>query len=1141
MKVTAFLILCIGLQSAVASTNGQNVTMSVRNMPAKEVFREIQQQTGKSLVVSEETLSKIGNLTLDVKNQPVEKVLDLCLKKDRFAYNDVDGIIAISAKAGLTPVKEVAPVVDTPGMVITGRVVDANGTPLPGASVSREGTHDGTATDANGTFRLRVPSGNAVLLVSYVGYQQTRVTVNKAGFQAITLKPSESKVDEVVVVGYGTQKKASLTSAVSTVNAKEMTNIATSNLSNVLAGRASGTFVQTGTGIPGKASIVRIRSSSSWNSAGPLIVIDGIVRDQVAFDALDPNQVQTITILKDAASAAIYGSRSSDGVLLVTTKTGKSGKSTVQFNSVFGVYSKPEIDVKYLGMDESMDMYNSTHTGAADFRYNQYDRDWIHQHNPKGNLHYDELYHNPFNQRQSLNISGGTDRVTYFIGGTFYDEKGFLPQLSYRKYNLRSNVQVAVTRDLSIGLNLSYNNGQRHSIPGQTDDLSGLYEKLKYIMPPTTYAYIDGKPMSPNWVTNPVEFIKNGGYQRTTRQYMDGIINLEYKVPFIKGLSLKGVVDLYNGNDFSKAYAIQPLLYQFKLDPKSGIQQLYTNEVIGTRLSTSPAQPYVGNENGRTNSYQLNAIANYETHFGKHNLHVTGVYEQSDGYYTYSSIYKYNFPVYTTDQFPFASRASGDTKADGFENYLDARVSYVGRVNYDYGHKYLVSASVRADGSSKFSKDKRWGYFPAASLGWVLSEENFMAGLKRSGVDMLKLRASYGSTGNDNIPAWLFKEIYNASSTPFYLGDPASLKSILAYNGIAQTNYTWEGAKSYNAGVDLNYRQHWSAVFDVWTKNTFNILGQRILETPVEFGSSYPIENYGRMSAKGMDIELGYINGKIGKDFSFDVKANFGLANTKVLVKDKALGATPAEDPVGKPLNYQVGYQTSGILRTDADVAALPAGYTIFGVKPERGMMNFVDVSGPGGKPDGIIDNYDKVVVAKYSNAPILGSPSNGGAAQSNNAPISYGLNINLEYKGFRLNILFAGLAGYKVIYNDPWGRNGGQIPYPAYYADSYSDSNPNGKFPKLYNSSGNQRQDYSVVSSLNIFSGDFLRLKNLNLSYDFSQTLLKKSGLSSAQVFAGATNLFCLRKFRLYDPEVYSYGSYPIMTNVTLGFNVQF
>ncbi|MBS0027621.1 SusC/RagA family TonB-linked outer membrane protein [Chitinophaga sp. 22321] len=1139
MKVTAFLVLFACTQAVARTSNGQSITLSVKDAPAKEVFREIQKQSGKSLMVSEAVLSRIGKLTLHIKDQALEKVLERCLQKDRFTYTNVDGVIVITEKPEMVPPTDLAPAVDTSGFVVTGKIVDAAGNPLPGASVSRAGTRDGAAADAGGNFRLKVPSGTATLVISYIGYQPLHLEVSHAGFHTIVLKPADAKVDEVVVVGYGTQKKASLTSAISSIDTKDMMSIPAANLSNVLAGRASGTFVQSGSGVPGKSSIVRIRSSSSWNSSGPLIVIDGVARDQATFDALDPNQVQSITILKDAASAAIYGSRSSDGVLLVTTKTGKAGKAMVQFSSLFGVYSKPEIDVKYLSMDESMDLYNSTHTGTADFRFNQYDRDWIHKNNPEGNLHYDEAYQHPFTQRHSLNVSGGTDRVAYFIGGTFYDEKGFLPQLGYQKYNLRSNVQVAITKDLSLGLNLSYNKGGRsrfYTIEGKDDDLSGFYEKLKYIMPPTTFAYIDGKPMSPTWVSNPIELMKNGGYLHVNKQYIDGIINLEYKVPFIKGLTLKGVADLYNGNDFSKAYAIQPLLYQFKLDPKSGIQQLYTNEIIGTKVATAPAQPFIGNENGRTSSYQINAIASYDKHFGNHNLNIVGVYEQSDGYYNYSSIYKYNFPVNTTDQFPFASQASGDTKANGFETYLDARVSYVGRVNYDYQHKYLVSASLRADGSSKFSKDNRWGYFPAASLGWVMSEEPFLANLKKKGLDMLKIRASYGSTGNDNIPAWLFKEIYNASSTPFYLGDPGSSKSILAYNGIAQTNYTWEGAKSYNAGVDLNFKQHWSVVADVWTKNTFNILGQRILAIPVEFGASYPIENYGRMNAKGMDLELGYLDGKIGKDFLFDVKANFGLATTNVLKKDKALGATPADDPVGKPLNYQAGYDAIGILRTDADVNALPAGYTIFGAAPAKGMMNFTDVGGPDGKPDGRIDSYDKVVVAKYSNAVVPGSSN-----QSNNAPIAYGLSISMGYKNFRLSMLLAGLAGYKVIYNDPWGRNGGNIPYPAYYGDSWSETNPNGKFPKLYNASGNQRQDYSVVSALNTFSGDFLRLKNLNLSYDLSPALLKRAGLSSAQVFAGATNLFCLRKFKLYDPEVYSFGSYPIMTNVSLGFNVQF
>jgi TonB-linked SusC/RagA family outer membrane protein len=1025
-------------------------------------------------------------------------------------------------------------------ITVKGKVIDkVQKSPLAGVTVKQVGgTGQTTAADANGNFEIAVPI-NSHLTITMAGYQSITVPA-KTVHLGIEMEVAAKDLEDVVVVGYGTQKKASLTTAVTTVNTREMSNISTSNLSNILAGRASGVFVQTGTGVPGSSSSVRIRSSSSWNSSGALYVIDGIVRDQTTFDALDPNQIQDITILKDAASAAIYGSRSSDGVLVVTTKNGKKGKTVVQFNSVFGVYDKPAVGEKYISMDESMDMYNAMHTQPGDAVFNQYDRDWMHKNNPDGNLHYNELYQNPFNQRHSLNISGGSDFVTYFVAGSYFNEKGFLPHMNYQKYNMRSNIQMNVSKSLTLGLNLNFNNGLRKRIAGEVDGNDYNITFLRYIMSPLSFAYIDDKPIATSWVTNPVEAIKNGGYRHVNKQTIDGMISLEYKVPFVKGLTLKGIADLFYANDFTKAYGIQPLLYKFKLDPNSGSRQIYTNEITGTQNATSPSKPYIGNENGKTKSYQLNGIVTYDKRFGENHLNAVGVYEQADGNYSYSSLYKYNFPIMQNDQFPYASRVPGDTRADGYESYLDSRVSYVGRVNYDYGSKYLVSVSLRADGSSKFAKDKRWGYFPAASLGWVLSKENFLNLNKSSFVDLLKLRVSYGTTGNDNIPAFLFKEFYNASTSAYYLGEPGVLKSILAYNGLAQTNYTWEGAKSYNAGIDFKFLNHWDFTADFWTKSTYDILGQRVLQTPVEFGSSYPIENYGKMDAKGLDIELGYVNGKIGKDFSFNVKANFGLANTNVVLKDKAFGATPAEDPVGKPLNYLVGYHSTGILRTDSDVAGLPDGYKIFGVAPEKGMMNFVDVSGPGGKPDGLIDNYDKVVITNYSNTSTGGYGAAGGAL--GNAPISYGLTLNLFYKNFALNVLMGGLSGYKVNYNDPWNRaNINNIPFPAYYADSYSSTNPNGSFPMLYNAKGNQRSDYSVASELNTLSGTFLRLKNVNMSYSLPSSLLNKARIQSAQVFIGGTNLFSLRKFKIYDPELFSFGSYPIMATVSAGFNVQF
>jgi len=1133
MKIIFFLTIVATLQVS-ASSFAQKVTLSERNVSLIKIFKEIKKQSGYTFFYETALLKNTHNVTVSVKDQPLETVLEQVLSNQSLTYS-FSGKIIILEKRVMPLTSPIVPKLAVPATEIKGKIVDENGKPIPNANVTIKNTTKSVSTSADGSFSIMVPD-NSVLVFSYVGYLKQEVAIGSQNFLNITLLPDpNSGLNEVVVVGYGTQKKASLTSAISTVNTKEMSNISTSSLSNILAGRASGVFVQTGAGVPGSSSSVRIRSTSSWNSAGSIFVIDGIVRDQATFDALDPNQVQDLVILKDAASAAIYGSRASDGVVLVTTKNGTKGKPTVQFNSVFGLYSKPEIDVSYLSMDESMDMYNAMHSQPGDARFNDYDRDWIHKNNPKGNLHYDELYQNPNNQRYSLNVAGGDEFVKYFIGGSYYNEKGFLPNMNYGKYNLRSNVQMNITKDLSLGLNLNYNDGMRKG--GDAPDYNISY--LKYIMSPVSFAYIDGKPIATDWVTNPVEALLNGGYRRTNKANLDAMITLDYKVPFIKGLSLKGVADLYHTNDFTKAYAIRPMLYKFKKDPNSGIQQIFTNEVISSAYAGSPTQPFVGNENTRTKSYQLNGILTYDKQFGDHHLNVVGVYEQSEGYLYYSSLYKYDFPILQTDQFPFASPNAGDTKANGYENNLDARMSYVGRVNYDFNSKYLFSASVRADGSSKFSTDKRWGYFPAVSAGWVVSKENFLNLNKSKVIDLLKLRASYGATGNDNITPYLFKEYYNASPNPYYLGTPGGLQSTLAYNGMAQPNYTWEGSSSFDAGVELNLLKHWNFTADIWTKKTYDILGQRVLQTPIEFGSSYPVENYGKMSAKGLEIELSYMNGQIGRDFTFDVKANFGLATTNVVLKDKPLGALPAEDPVGKPLNYLVGYNATGILRTDADVNALPSGYKIFGVAPAKGMMNFQDVSGPNGKADGIIDNYDKVVLANYSN---VSSGGYGASGSSLNAPISYGLTINMNYKGFALNVLFAGLAGYKVNYNDSWGRaNMANIAFPAYYGDSYSATNQDGSFPMLYNASGNQRSDYSVVSALNTFNGAFLRLKNLNLSYNLPSSFLRAAKINSVQIFAGGTNLLCFRKFKLYDPEVYSFGSYPIMTSYSVGFNLKF
>lgn len=1140
MMCVAFMNVSFGSETRAQDLLNRNITLRLEDQPVKAVLSQIEKLSEAQFLYSS-SLIKVGQkVNIDVNNKPLGDVLNTLLTPLHLGYK-VSGRQII--------LKRIEDKVEVPSpneQKIQGVVVDEKGAVLPGVNVVIKGTAQGTVTDVNGQFGLNVPANDAVLVVSFVGYEKQEVIVGNQTNLAITLKPSVNAMDEVVVVGYGTQSKASLTSAVSTVNAREMTNIPASNLSNILASRASGVYVQTATGVPGQSSTVRIRSASSWNAAPPLFVIDGVIRDQSAFDALDPSQIESLSILKDASSTAIYGSRASNGVLLVTTKTGKSGKPQVQVTSVAVVNSKPARQFQYMPLMKSIDIINNMY--APQVKYNDYDKQWIAKNNPDGRLYFNEVYEDPFSQKHSLNISGGSDDVTYFIGGNYYDEKGFLPNVKSNRYDIRGKVSAKVTKDLSVGLNLNLNNFGRRSIygavnSGASPDMSGFYEKLFYLGGGTSPAYIDGKAVDPSWLGgNAIEVMRNGGYSKGNNQQIDALITAEYKLPFIKGMAVKVLYSNNTVNTFTKTFAQKHTLYKFKADPNS-VAGILTDEVIGTVESGSPSVSFVDNSNGKITSYQLNGMITYDKQFGRHGINALVGYEQAEGFKTYSYIYKQNFPYYTTDQFAFTSPAAGDTKATGYELNLPSRMSYIGRLNYDFAGKYLASVSVRQDGSSNFSPAQRWGLFPSVSGAWVISRESFFEGLDRNtAVDLLKLRASYGTTGNDPSFNYLWKELYNASNSSFAVGDPVGNSSVLAYNGISNPNYTWETSKAFNLGFDFNFLQHWNLTAEYWTKNTYNIIGKRLLNLPVEFGANYPPENYGKMKAKGFEIELSYKRAKLFKGFEMNVSANLGLATTKVIRIDAPSNSLPAEDPNGKALNAMVGYQASGIIRNQKDLDALPANYTIFGAKPELGMMNFQDVSGPDKKPDGLIDNYDKIVIAKYGNTGNTATSYNStGTFGSNNAPISFGVNMNFTYKGFALNMLWGGLGGYKVLYNDPWGRSFPGLIAPTYYDNAWTPENPNGTAPKIFRSGDARENGYKVASTYNTYNGTFMRLKNLQLSYDLKNIFKGNGGVKSASVFVGATNLFLFSKFKYYDPETFSGSSYPVMRTVNTGINFQF
>ncbi|WP_231926265.1 SusC/RagA family TonB-linked outer membrane protein [Flavobacterium gilvum] len=1146
LSLLFFVTASFVIQANESYSQKTKISLNRENTTVKEIIDEIETTTEFKFLFNTKAVDLNRRVSVKVQKVSVNVILDLLFKGSDTSYEiDDRKILLTKTKKNKTEIVSLPNPVDLPPIVVKGTVLDSKGLPVSGANVLVKGTNVATETDLDGNFSINVPDKSSKLVISYIGMESQEVAIGNSPLK-IVLKDQGQKLDDVVVIGYGTQKKISQTGAITKIKTQELNNIPASNLSTLLANRASGVFVQTASGIPGRASIVKIRASSSWNGGTPLFVIDGVIRDQASFDLLDPSQIEDITILKDAASAAIYGSRSADGVLLVRTKVGKIGKPVVQFNSAFGVYSHPEIDDLYMDPNYGMDVMNAIKPGSV----NDYDRAWVNKNNPDGRLWYNEAYENPTNQKIGLNISGGNEYITYFFGGSYYNENGFLPQVGYKKYNLRSNVQVKIAKDLTAGININGSNGLNHRFGlalsnSNADplDVGQYYGILRYMGGGFTPPYIDGKPVSPGWLGgNAIDVMRNGGYWKKEDQKNDVLLSLEYKPSFIKGLSLKGSYSSNTDNTFIKTFEKKLINYHFKPDPLSATGSVLTNELVSSEPGGSPSQPYIGNENGKLKSYQINGIITYDTRFKDHHFNIVGVFEKYGSNYTFSKLYKYDFPYYTSDQFLFASPASTNTQGSGFETE-EARLSYVGRLNYDYADKYLLSSSVRVDGSMKFAPNKRWGTFPSTSLGWVVSKENFFAESKiGSVIDFMKLRFSYGATGNDSVGGWQWKDLYNAATYPsgnpvtsntFYVGNPGSQSSILQYGGIANPNLTWETSEAYNIGLDLTFFKNWNFTVEAWKKHSYNILGERILALPVEFGTNYPAENYGIVDAHGIEFELGYVNGTIGKDFTYNVHANFGLAETNVVKKDYAANSLPAQNPNGKPLNYLVGYQDTGIIRTQEDLNKLPAGYKIFGATPELGMMNFQDVSGLDGKPDGVIDSYDQVVIAKHA--------STGQMGVGNNAPMSYGLSMNFKYQRFSLDVLLGGLAGYKISYNDPFGRNAGGMMLPAYLGNAWSDTNPNGTAPKLFKNGDQRANGYVVTSTYNLYDGSFLRLKNINLSYDLPTGIVNKVGIGSAQIFAGASNLFCWTKFKFYDPEAYGFGTYPANTSVILGLNIQF
>ncbi|MGF7230738.1 SusC/RagA family TonB-linked outer membrane protein, partial [Arachidicoccus sp.] len=713
----------------------------------------------------------------------------------------------------------------------TGIITDANSVPLVGATIRETGGSAATQTNTSGHFEISVPL-NSKLTIKMIGYKMAVIKVISENPIYIRLDSAAANLDDVVIIGYTSQKKELLTGAVSTVNVSQaMKELPVSSAADLLAGRAAGVRVSDNPGRPGTQNSVSIRTASSWNSQPVLYVIDGMIRDAATFQNLAPNEIESMAVLKDAASAAIYGVRSDGGVIVVTTKRGKIGTPsivyTVGYSADFPTQQVPLTNLYQSGLLTNQ-MYANVNsidprvsaTPPQGTAWSQQELDWAKAIPGQGYDALKTVWNTPFIMTHGITISGGKDKIKYFASANYYDQGGFMKSTDYKKWNLRLNVTADITSNLQLYTGLAMSNENMAEAPIEGTDAT--YTKLRASFNTfPTYSTEGDRYLSSGWAYGNASAEANGliGYQHTNTIDPQANISLTYRLPWVSGLSFKASYMADWSNSHYKEYDAHSTFWlpvlsganNHIVDAKDAdLTTMFTNTNFWGLYSTAKWQ----------NNNQLNFQASYVKDFGLNHIDAALVFEKSQS--SYSSMWNQNqgFPVYQTDQYWATNSDHDDMWSGGGPDYSTGRASYIGQINYSYAEKYLLNLSVREEGSMYFAPNERWGTFPAASAGWVLTKENFLKHNKI--ITNLKLRASIGLTGNDAVVSgWQWQQSYKSGGT-YYFGDPSASSNVgIKYGSLVNPNLTWEKSLGYNVGADFEFIQHLSGSVNYWFKHTY--------------------------------------------------------------------------------------------------------------------------------------------------------------------------------------------------------------------------------------------------------------------------------------------------------------------------------
>jgi TonB-linked SusC/RagA family outer membrane protein len=1027
---------------------------------------------------------------------------------------------------------------------ISGLVTDKSGQPIPGVNVVVKGTTKGTLTGVDGTYKLANVPKDSTLVFSFIGMVSQQIIVGSQDIINVTLADEVTALEDVVVVGYGVQKRADLTGSVSSITAKDIQDIPTANLSTALEGRLSGVRVSQASGKPGAATELKIRISAEGNIAPDLTlyVIDDIIQNQETFDLLDPSLIESISFLKDA-SASIYGVRGGAGVVLVKTKRGRTGKLKVNYSGSYGVTQAINTTKMLSAYDEAVmlnDAYDVMGVKANDQRrYAPDELAYFKDSIPGGG--YDWLkgaWKLARVNRQNINFSGGNEKVRYLVGGNYYKETGGIEGLYVNKYTIRSSLDAEVLKGLtaSFEINLGNRNDRTPLNPMDTESdimketFRALLQNPRWI-PPT----INGLPVAMAG-DNPYAIWTNNEYKKNTTNTSTLIGSLEYKLPFIKGLSTKVLVSQTKSTSTGKTYYVKASGYNFQysgshkhiIRPNAPLDSV-------TPKTTISGTEYLEESTEMALNYQMNGSIAYQNKFGKHEVSALVLCQVETGNGNRVGYQRQGSQLIAGSDMQWAFAQQDVALAPNPS--VTGHLGYVGRANYNFDSKYLAEFSGRYEASTKYSPQQRWGFFPSLLVGWVASEENFFKDNIHF-INFLKLRASGGLLGSDNVNEFTWMLTYAPNTNNTYLFGNQPVLAVEAKNGaFVNPDITWQKTQIYNGGLDLKlWENKLSLTVDVFYKYTYDELYAISTMIPTTVGSPTSSKvgfNYGKSYSDGYEVELEYRN-KLPFGLEYSLKGNFSWAETKKLRVAQSPGAVGTwYDDLKNFDDNQPGAISTGIVRTQTEVDNIlmdNPNYNLgnTGMPIQAGVLNYKDIRGTDGSdgPNGrfSFDQIeDRTIIAQHTSAPYI-----------------YGATLGLSWKGVRLDVTLSGKFGNKTFYDkDAMLSPTTTKNVPDFWADHWTPANTNAAYPRAYQYYYNSDP---IISTFWMRNGHTLRISDLDLSYTLPPKWSEQFGVPQLRLFFDTKYLWTIiNPFDYKDANVSNYDGYPMTRTYNFGITVSF